>query len=393
MITCRKRRRYPCAQGEKRLSRRIHPGWCGICLAVFLALTGSVPVSAEVIGDAEPELDYTDGDDEELPPELQGKVLTEELQNALQESMKGDETDPEDGTPLRLIGPTTAATFDKLTYTEHPELDVTYDEQSRRFVYTFPNGANFSMTAPLGGIANEPVTVEAGDGTEFIGAWYEEQSVMEEADAAQSISMDQRGSWQFILFSDGVSSGSADDSYMLRGSVRIMNTDERLQDGYIGTPTGLTLAIATCNGEKQEITDPYGVRLDRDGNYRLYYTLGKKEWNVSFVRDTAPPKLLFTPQIEEVYFDCPVSWQIWRPDTEVQVYWDNMRIEAPENTVAANGRYRIVVKDAAGNTRTYHFVIARGGKLHPEVLLGAFIVLMVAGIAIVLFYRRRLTVV
>ncbi|MCR5676293.1 MAG: hypothetical protein K6G16_11345 [Lachnospiraceae bacterium] len=412
---------------------------------LFLCFGPGLHVQARIVlENEEPELDFTDvSGDEDLPEELKGKVLTDELKQALQDAMAADNTDPEaildargqdgratsgdtaaegdtdeqgnptaividptDGSPLVLIGDSEVITMDKLTLVEHPKLSVSRSENGKSFIYTLPNGSDFSMTAPLGGIANDPVTITAGEGMEFKGMWKENQSLLAEADAddetepadlgvqidGDSITVNYSGDYQFILISDGISNGQVDDSFMLRGAFRILNVDERVRTGYIGTPPGLTLSLVTVNGQKQEITDRYGLQLMKDGNYHLQYTLGKSTWDVSFVRDTTPPMLLFSVPIEEVLFDGPVSWQIYRPDTEVTVYWNNMPLDAPDNTVAGDGRYRIVAKDSVGNSRTYQFIISRGMKLHPELFLAALGILLVVSFVVILLYRRRLDV-
>ncbi|MBR5115441.1 MAG: hypothetical protein IK096_00110, partial [Lachnospiraceae bacterium] len=270
---------------------------------------------------------------------------------------------------------------------------------------------------PLGGIANESVTIEAEEGMELIGLTVDDVSLIEEMaeDALEeeegsepeetekqttgavfngdAVTVTNKGDVQFVMFSDGVSNGEAKDSFLLRGSVRILDYDEQLGIHYIGTPPGLTLSLITCNGEKQEIDNSYGVRLTKDGNYQLLYTLGRAEWLVTFRRDTTPPMLLFSESLDQVRFDHEVSWQVHRKGTEVTVYLNNVVLETSDNTVYADGQYRVRAADRAGNYREYRFIIARGMTIHPEYALIALGVLAVLSGIVVLFYRRRLNVI
>ncbi len=411
----------------------------GVAVSFTLFLSAPVSARAEIYGNVEPEIDFSDiSENEELPEELRDKVLTEDLQQALQEAWEADQTDPEaildaqglpdsgtgeeassgemidptDGSPIVLFGDSEAITFNKLSLTEHPPLEVSYDSERKRFVYEFPNGADFSMTAPLGGIANEPVTLEAGEGMEILGLWVNEETILtqavtdtsEESEEAAAddrddiviegdrITVSRLGNIQFTMFSDGVSNGEVEDSYMMRGSVRILSYDEQVRYGYIGTPPGFTLSLITCNGEKLATGDPYGVRLTRDGNYQLLYNLGKTQWSCSFRRDTTPPMLLFSESLDEGPFRHEVSWQTYRPNTDVRVFWNNNEITAPDNTVIVDGWYRIEAYDAAGNAREYQFGIAKGMRLHPEYLLPVLGALILFGAVVILFYRRRLKV-
>ena len=414
----------------------------GAAFAVLTVLFAATDAHADQIYDnTEPEIDFSDtSGDEDLPEELRGKVLTEDLQKALQEAMDADDTDPEamldarmsgdqtaeenqsgmidptDGTSVLLLGDAPAITFNEIALTEHPPLTVSYDEERKRFIYEFPNGATFSMTAPLGGMANEPVTIEAEEGMELIGLSVDDVSLIEEMaeDALEeeersepvetekpvtgavfegdAVTVTNKGDVQFVMFSDGVSNGEAKDSYLLRGSVRILDYDELVGIHYIGTPPGLTLSLITCNGERQEADSPYGVKLVGDGNYQLLYTFGRTEWLVTFRRDTTPPMLLFSEPLEGKKFDHPVSWQVYRKGVDVTVYLNNTVLLTQENMVYADGQYRIRAADQAGNYREYRFVIARGMTIHPEYALLALGVLVVFGAVVVLLYRRRLTV-
>ncbi len=399
---------------------------------------------AQLYDNTEPEIDFTDvSGEEDLPEELRGNALTEDLQQALQEAMEADITDPEeqldkerlsgddeapedeakgtvidptDGSSIVLFGDADAISFNTLNLTEHPKLSVSYDEERKRFVYEFPNGAEFSMSAPLGGMSNEPVTLEAEEGMELIGLYLDDVSLLEQlaqdameeegiADTEQektdlgvtirdeAVTLSNRGLYQFTVFSDGVSNGSAQDSYLLRGSVQILGYDEQIGLHYIGTPPGLTLSLFTCDGVKQEIDSPYGVRLVKDGNYRMIYNLGKTEWGVTFGRDTTPPMLFFSEPLGEDKITNEVSWQIYRPDTDVTVYLNNIKLLTQGNTVYEDGWYRISASDSAGNVREYRFVIARGYTIHPEIFLIGLGILIVVSVFVVLFYRRRLTVI
>ena len=430
---------------ERRRGLRMITAAAGAVFAVLIAFLPASDVRAEQIYDnIEPEIDFSDtSDDEDLPEELRGKVLTEDLQQALQEAMKADGSDPEaildagrsdsqtgdgetdyqltdptDGSSILLVGDTPAITMNEIALMEHPELKVSYDDLEERFVYEFPNGATFYLSAPLGGMTNDPLTIEAGEGMELIGLWLDDASLLEEMaeDALEegeagierpeeaadegtgavfhgdAVTVTNKGDCQFVVFSDGVSSGEAADSYLLRGSVRILDYDEQIKLNYLGTPPGLELSLITCDGEKQEIDSPYGVRLIRDGNYQLMYTLGRTEWLVTFHRDTTPPMLIFSDPPDEIY-DHGISWQVYRDDTDVTVYHNNVEVDAPENAVYPDGHYRIIVGDSAGNYREYRFTIVRGMTIHPEYILIAIGVLAILSAGVVLFYRRRLTVI
>ena len=399
---------------------------------------------AQLYDNTEPDIDFSDvSGEEDLPEELRGNALTEDLQTALQEAMRADQTDPEeqldkdrlsgdsagteddagstitdptDGSSIVLFGDAEAVTFNTLNLTEHPPLSVSYDAERKRFVYEFPNGAKFSMTAPLGGMSNEPVSLEAGEGMELLELWLDDVSLLEQiaGDALEdsnapdtdlekkdigaeirdeSVMLTNRGLYQFTVFSDGVSNGAADDSYLLRGSVQILGYDEKVSLHYIGTPPGLALSLFTCNGEKLDVDSPYGVSLVKDGSYRMIYTLGKTEWGVTFGRDTTPPMLLFSVPLGEEKIKSEVSWQIYRPDTEVTVYRNNMAVQVQGNTVYDDGQYRVQVSDSAGNVRVYRFVIAKGMRIHPEVYLMGLGVLIIVSALVILVYRRRLTVI
>ena len=419
----RQRRQWEVSEMKK---RELFIATATILVLILVPGTGNRAEASSLLTDAagedkEEKIDFSDTEDnDDVPLELQDKVLTEELQEALRESMRNDDYDPEeafdgaenvnpaldptDGEPLYIEDDGGSeedqskefeAFISSIMIDDHPELEISFDEENERYVYSFPDGRRFSMTAPLGCISNEPVKVTLLDDIGFMAILKNGEEIFETPSEVTGFTAKDEGNYLFTVLS---SRSGIDDSgnYEIRGGFRIIGAGSVEKISLIGTPAGMELKSITRNGKKVHSDRPGYALLSTDGEYDLLYTLkgnSKVSWNVKLRRDTTAPMLLFSEDLKEQILYRPVSYQTIRKDTTVRVFRNNSEISPDGNTVSDDGYYRIEAGDPMGNIRIYSFVIARGmGVDFRKIAIFAGI-LAACALIVVLTARRSMRII
>lgn len=291
-----------------------------------------------------------------------------------------------------------------------PELKAGYDDETGAFIYRMPNGASFSLTAPLGGISSEPVTLDAQKDTWIVSLLKDGVSVLEEPKRYNSVSealaavndekvlgaeLAEEGEYLFHVRSSTLTRSSRQtfDSYP---AVRYVKEDSPLWINEIFPPYGYEIDEASVNGTGVEIRDPGRLELKTDGRYEIHFkplSKGLPEWVSVFKRDTTAPVLLFAQDITKGPVKTPVNFRPSEEGVKYEVTLNGEEISLYNGTAAADGEYKILVTDQTGNGNEYDFRI----RLEEEAPVMIYLIIALAAIAaaavVILSAHRRMRII
>lgn len=328
---------------------------------------------------------------------------------------------------------------------DSPELKFSYTGEGS-FRYELPNGSGFELSAPLGSITSEAVKITAFGGAWIEEFTLEGASILpkeEDSDNRVSDALYKEAMGESTNGESGGSlrgGGNNDDTEdragnAVREALRSLEQAENEKEGIIEASAeepgryAFKVRCESRTGSRQEIYEYYGgyrivkedtpirtdilfppygyafdgtegdyLELTRDGKYEITFILkaggaggmggeaAAPEWKSIFIRDTAPPSIVFSPDITKIPLNEPleekVNFSILDRDAaggggaELHIYRNGNEILAPSNQVAASGSYRFVVSDALGNGREYSFRIENKGRIPPWFYFGVPLLLL-----------------
>ncbi|MDO4265439.1 MAG: hypothetical protein Q4C63_03115 [Eubacteriales bacterium] len=274
-----------------------------------------------------------------------------------------------------------------------PSLTVTYDTQSGRFRYELPDGKGLTSNVPLGGYFRGEAVLTADEGLNVYQVYRD--GVL--AEIGGELRFDRVGSYEIVL-RDNEFGLDGDVSYQLNFCFTLY-LERRMNLSHLNTPAGLSLISAARD---DRLFTPRGddlqsgfLHLTEDGTYRLLYAdaRGMPCWQMEFVRDTRPPGLIFSEEIDERKLSESVRFTIPEPDTKLRIYRNGAEVTASQDSIGVNGVYRIEAEDAAGNMQDYNFELQIRYELSPAFLLIIPLALLLfAGVGII-YYRRHMSVI
>lgn len=147
--------------------------------------------------------------------------------------------------------------------------------------------------------------------------------------------------------------------------------------------TGVNIVSSTCNGEACELN------FAADGKYEITATDGEKEYTFTVTLDRVAPEIVLNGAENGGETKSEVVVESISEEADITVYFNGEKIEYRVGaSVSELGEYRIVVTDAAGNTREYTFTIVYGLNGGAIALIVIFVLLIVGIILGIVFGKR-----
>lgn len=147
--------------------------------------------------------------------------------------------------------------------------------------------------------------------------------------------------------------------------------------------TGVNIVSSTCNGEACELN------FAADGKYEITATDGEKEYTFAVTLDRVAPEIVLNGAENGGETKSEVVVESISEEADITVYFNGEKIEYRVGaSVSELGEYRIVVTDAAGNTREYTFTIVYGLNGGAIALIVIFVLLIVGIILGIVFGKR-----
>lgn len=147
--------------------------------------------------------------------------------------------------------------------------------------------------------------------------------------------------------------------------------------------TGVNIVSSTCNGEACELN------FAADGKYEITATDGEKEYTFAVTLDRVAPEIVLNGAENGGETKSEVVVDSISEEADITVYFNGEKIEYRVGaSVSELGEYRVVVTDAAGNTREYTFTIVYGLNGGAIALIVIFVILIVGIILGIVFGKR-----
>ena len=291
-----------------------------------------------------------------------------------------------------------------------PKLSMSYSAETGVFTYRMPNRASFMLNAPLGGITDEPVDIDAGeetwivslleDGISCLPAEPEFHSVSEalasvSTDRIAAASVDHTGSYLFHIRST-TTDRSGRQTYDVYGGVRIVSDDIPVSLTRLEAPYGYEISEVILDGRRIAGNTGERIELVSDGYYEVHFmplTPGLPEWISHFKRDATPPALVFSPKLTAEPMDGPVTFTPTEGGAQIKVSLDNIETKLYNMTAAAAGRYVIEVSDSAGNSSEYSFTVKMRKDTPIMLYLSAGIILIILAVLVAALAHRRMRII
>lgn len=147
--------------------------------------------------------------------------------------------------------------------------------------------------------------------------------------------------------------------------------------------SGVNIVSSTCNGEACELN------FAADGKYEITATDGEKEYTFAVTLDRVAPEIVLNGAENGGETKSEVVVESISEEADITVYFNGEKIEYRVGaSVSELGEYRVVVTDAAGNTREYTFTIVYGLNGGAIALIVIFVLLIVGIILGIVFGKR-----
>lgn len=270
------------------------------------------------------------------------------------------------------------------------DVQLSFNTETNRYTYTFPNKNVIETSVPNGALSLGPVVLNIDKDSTDVTAIKDN----EDYNLGNNYYFYEPGSYELeMLCGPGNYSGDNLTFYRYRFSFQIMK-DGCSRQNFLVAPDGYEIGHISCNGQPVKITNPTCMNLREDGNYQIRFSAeGFPDYRLSFRKDTQAPTLTFSQDITKSGLKMPVSFEKNQADSEVTVYRDGNEVQLNSQNLNQGGWYQIVVSDKAGNSRTYHFFVKQTYHLfnrHLVTLLAAVVIgtVLVGGTGGLLGRRR-----
>ncbi len=282
-----------------------------------------------------------------------------------------------------------AAGGSNLNFEEAKDVQLTFDGETNRYQYTFPNQYQMEVSVPNGAITSGPVILQASKDSTDITVMKDNKTY----DPGDSYYFFEPGNYELeMLCSPFDYSGDNLVIYQYHFTFQILKNGYTRQN-FLIAPDGYQIGHITREGQPVKITNPICMNLSEDGNYQIRFSAeGLPDYRISFLKDTVAPTLTFSKSIVGSSLKLPVSFEKAQADSQVTVYRDGNEVQLAEQTLKQGGWYLINVSDKAGNSRSYHFFVKQTYHLfnkHLATLLAVVVIGILLTGAGSLQLRRR----
>lgn len=173
------------------------------------------------------------------------------------------------------------------------------------------------------------------------------------------------------------------DSYWNTAEVSFRVLKTTVLNDFAHDFTGVNIVSSTCNGEACELN------FAADGKYEITATDGEKEYTFAVTLDRVAPEIVLNGAENGGETKSEVVVESISEEADITVYFNGEKIEYRVGaSVSELGEYRVVVTDAAGNTREYTFTIVYGLNGGAIALIVIFVLLIVGIILGIVFGKR-----
>lgn len=261
------------------------------------------------------------------------------------------------------------------------DFDFDYSSELQEIVYSHDGKEYFSADVPNGAYVTGDVHVAKVRGDFSFYYYYNGEVDFSKSDAVYS----EPGTYDFIVYVNLKDGGMGELHYGFTIMDEFVNDVEE-----IDTPKGFELKKVTRDGFELSNSGD-SVMTDEDGYYSFTYVCKEHRglsYNLAFTKDTVPPELNFSVDINAKRIKTPLTYSLKESDSVVRVQKDGNELNiGPDETIYTGGYFIFTVTDKAGNTNSYHFFAKTTYKVGKEglILAGVFVVL----VAIYMFLVRR----
>lgn len=267
-----------------------------------------------------------------------------------------------------------------------------YDSGNRLYHYYWSDVDGLYMSIPNGGMTPESVSVVMDEASRLVALSKDGESILDDISDPSQFVLREPGHYNFM-----VKVNEEGEDYRFIGAFRILETGKPLKCDYIATPDGYSIERVVYENEEIHVDDKRYLVTDRDGAYQILYrpvyaTGELPMMNVSFVRDTTPPRIDFTGDIKDGYFVSNVSYIVSDPSAELEIFYNGMPAYSSANILAAAGSYFIRVSDDSGNMRTYSLAVARHGYIPWTAVALVLLVFIIICVIIILTAHKSMRV-
>ena len=309
-------------------------------------------------------------------------ISEQELQEMVNEWMSQD-------TPAGLSG----SGGRKFSIQDDPETILEYDSRTGEYTYILPDGNEYRMNVPRGGIHVGPVIFSMPNGG-LMGAMKKDGVLFYQDDTTFT----EPGSYELEFYSGGVdTSGGVDVSRLDASSLGTTRSRIRFRviprawnkGSSITAPEDFSIVSATLNGEPMKTGEEF--RLREDGTYHFVFAFrgdSSVRYETEFYSDKTEPEIRLTPAMETgKTYRPPVRFEVPDPEAEVIVLKDGSRADFPGGRIENGGWYSIIARDPAGNENETSFYLQYGMSREAK-LLGGIAAAALAGALLWLLYLR-----
>lgn len=265
------------------------------------------------------------------------------------------------------------------------DLRAERDPTSGGFRYTLPNDTWFSCNIPAGSVTTGTIQLTCSDDLYLFEVKRDDSFL----NPSESSAFSEAGTYEFLFHTGNLDVEEPMVFYELPVSFQICgpvtNTLSRME-----VPYGFHIQEALQNGTRRQ-TSGNPVILDTDGTWQITFALDTDPqviYRLEFILDREAPELWFSKPIDQGAVRAPLTIKPLEKDCEILVKKGSEPVSLQNQAITYGGIYQVVVRDQAGNERSYSVQIRY--QVFPS-SLGAIIlsVLLISGLSIYLLYLRR----
>ena len=261
------------------------------------------------------------------------------------------------------------------------DFDFGYSRELEEIVFSYEGKDYFVADVPNNACVTGDVHVAKTSSNFNFYYYYNDEVDFSKDDAIYS----EPGTYDFVVYVSLKDGGMGEFHYGFTIMEECVNDIDK-----IVTPEGFELKKATRDGFDLKTSGDF-VSTDEDGYYSFTYVCkGYRglSYNLSFTKDTVPPELIFSEDINAKKIRTPLSYSLKEPDCTVKIQKDGYELNVgPDTPIYTGGYFFFTVTDKAGNSNTYSFYARTTYTVGKEglILAGIFVVL----VAIYMFLVRR----
>lgn len=276
---------------------------------------------------------------------------------------------------------------DSINVIREPDMELLYDESSRKYRYLLPDGEWIEANIPQGAYCRGEVTLSSSTNlsnltTYLNGELYtgKEGKYIEPGNYIVTY-------WDLEVFGDDKTAYRVDFCFHIY-------SDRRMNLSLIPAPMGMSVSKVFLDGNELEVEKKDFVHLLKDGNYSIEFASDNASYKMEYTRDTISPCVIFSTTFENgEVLKKEISFSKSSDVSQMKVYRDGVAVTALGGKIAVNGKYEIDVMDVAGNSRSYYFILRAGNPFPVKNMVILLLLFLLAAVILLLYARRHMKVI